>query len=177
MNSYRRGDSINSSARLNSTVTWLPGRYLHTRKTAYSVDMASRMATSSTALPSPRGGALLRPASDSLLDRLLFGSHKSLYSAADNKWSLVTPWWRQLELHVMNPAVIDKEVVLEARILVGCCDSPTQPCASWHTCSCNLEISKNINLRGAFFTGLNRLASLSTSPAEKVCLPSQGQRH
>jgi hypothetical protein len=48
----------------------------------------------------------------------------------------------------MNPAVIEKEVVLETRILIGCCDSPTQPCASWHTCSCNLEISKNINLEG-----------------------------
>jgi hypothetical protein len=84
----------------------------------------------------------LRPAHDSLLNRQLFGSHNSLYSAADNEWSFVTPLWRLLELHVINLAVIDKEFVLEAAILIGGRDSPT----SRHPCSRDLEISENTNL-------------------------------
>jgi hypothetical protein len=90
------------------------------------------------------GRSLLRPASNSLLNRQLFGSHNSLYSATDNKWSFVTPLWRLLELHVINLAVIDKEFVLKAGILISRRDSPT----SRHTCSRDLEISKNTNLEG-----------------------------
>jgi hypothetical protein len=54
----------------------------------------------------------------------------------------VTPWWRLLELHVINLAVIDKEFVLEAGIVICRRDSPT----GRHSCSRDLEIPKNTNL-------------------------------